>query len=227
MEIHTDKVPPAKVPKGAPITAIPRWHSLSVDDQDDKGTATERAPTKRRKRPLNATFSDWLQLFLSKRRPRHKCYFNFAAATGANRSRTMHQMHQSCYAGVAGPNGGPLRPSVSLCKAFRRGGGRQKRMIGTANGRTEQRKNKPLFSRCPREQCARLGRRKHRSVAVYERSVGGWRRRKFGGGATDDEDGIHSEGQTSPKAEPTLERSEQRIGNHWPIWGIINKFICH
>ncbi|KAL3073883.1 hypothetical protein niasHT_035001 [Heterodera trifolii] len=112
--IHTNRVPTAKMPKSAPITAIPRWHSLSMDDQDDKGTATERAPTKRRKRPLNATFSDWLQLFLSKRRPRHKCYFNFAAATGANRSRTMHQMHQSCYAGVAGPNGGPLRPSVSL-----------------------------------------------------------------------------------------------------------------
>jgi len=77
------------------------WHSLSADDRDPSVKQT-----KKRKRPFNATFSSWLQLFMARRRHRH------------NRYENGHQglMHQSCYGGLAGPNGGPLRSSVSLCK---------------------------------------------------------------------------------------------------------------
>lgn len=95
-----DEPNPGTSPSSAPM-AHAHWHSLSTDDRDPA-----MKQTKKRKRPFNATFSSWLQLFMARRRHRH------------NRFENGHQglMHQSCYEGLAGPNGGPLRSSVSLCK---------------------------------------------------------------------------------------------------------------
>ncbi|KAL7080524.1 hypothetical protein ACQ4LE_000816 [Meloidogyne hapla] len=59
-----------------------------------------------RKRPFNSTFSAWLQLFLAKRRQRHNRYF----ASGTH----SQQIHQNFCTTFSGPNGGPLRSSVSL-----------------------------------------------------------------------------------------------------------------
>jgi hypothetical protein len=124
--------PSPAMPKMVPANAKnkwPRWHSMSADDRDEdlKKRPPLPPPTKKpnssgsggqRKRALNATFSAWLQLFLSKRRHRHNRYFG--SASGPNNGGRPHHglvMHQSCYDGLAGPNGGPLRSSVSLCES--------------------------------------------------------------------------------------------------------------
>lgn len=86
-----------------------RWrHSPSSASQNE--TIIEENEAKMassfRKRPTN-TFSAWLQLFLAKRRQRHNRYF----ASG----NSQQILHQSCCNSFSGPNGGPLRSSVSLC----------------------------------------------------------------------------------------------------------------
>lgn len=105
----------------------PRWHSMSMDDRDQMDVEFQQNKNskkmalaqqqqqknsggKRKRGALNATFSAWLQLFLAKRRHRHNNRYVDTRGFGGM------MMHQSCYDGIAGPNGGPLRSTVSLCE---------------------------------------------------------------------------------------------------------------
>lgn len=61
-----------------------------------------------RRRPLNSTFSSWLQLFLAKRRQRHNRYF---ASINHSQQGSLQQNYGNSF---SGQNCGPLRSSVSL-----------------------------------------------------------------------------------------------------------------
>lgn len=101
---------PSPVPQTMLACHPPRWQSLDEDSREETKKRHKKLSSGQRKRStLNATFSSWLQLFLAKRRHRHNRYFS------SSNGRHHGLMHQSCYDGLAGPNGGPLRSSVSLC----------------------------------------------------------------------------------------------------------------